>query len=97
MAKKQKTKEEKYENIRNLISESIVIGLLEYDKVKKKRRKGDSDLISTSEACKVRPESRVRKLIKAGYLKQKISGNTKTSTRFVSKKRLIDLDKLQNI
>jgi len=67
--------------------------LFEYEQYKKQRRsKKDPDLISTRQAYKLRGEGRVKKLIFLGLLPRTSSGRAKNSAKYVSKKRLFELD-----
>lgn len=61
---------------------------------KKKKRVMDSDLISTTEAYNLRGKARVTELITRGLLNRVSSGRAKNSPKYISKSRLIELDKL---
>lgn len=61
---------------------------------KKKKRVRDSDLISTTEAYNLRGKARVTELIMRGLLNRVSSGRAKNSPKYISKSRLIELDKL---
>lgn len=61
---------------------------------KKKKRVMDSDLISTTEAYKLRGKARVTELVNRGLLIRISSGRAKNSPKYISKSRLIELDKL---
>lgn len=61
---------------------------------KKKKRVMDSDLISTTEAYNLRGKARVTELIMRGLLNRVSSGRAKNSPKYISKSRLIELDKL---
>lgn len=59
---------------------------------KQGRSKKDTDLISTRRAYKLRGEGRVKELISRGLLCRTSSGRAKNSAKYVSKKRLFELD-----
>ena len=83
------------EKKKNLVKEAILEALYEYEQFKrKKRRNQDTDLISTSEAYRLRGRARVTQLILLGMLKQTSSGVAPNSVKYVSKKKLFDLDKV---
>jgi hypothetical protein len=83
------------QNLKQATKEAILEALYEYDEYKRKRvRNIDPDLISTREAYRLRGRSRVTHLIKLGLLKQITTGNNPTSVKYISKKKLLDLDKI---
>lgn len=85
----------KYEIFKNLIKDALLEAMYEFSDYKSKRkRKIDTDLISTSEAYRLRGRARVTRLIMLGMLKQTSSGNAKNSVKYVSKKKLYSLDKV---
>lgn len=59
-----------------------------------KKRNLDPDLISTTEAYKLRGKARVTELVNRGLLIRISSGRAKNSPKYISKSRLIELDKL---
>ena len=84
---------EDLELIRETTKQGFLEALFEYEQYKKQRRsKKDPDLISTSEAYRLRGRGRVNELIIRGLLPRTSSGNAKNSAKYVSKKRLFELD-----
>ncbi len=82
-------------NLKKAIKEALLEALYEYNEFKKiHKRNVDPDLISTSEAYRLRGRSRVTNLIKLGLLQQITTGTNKTSVKYISKKKLLDLDKI---
>ncbi|NDV68558.1 hypothetical protein [Dysgonomonas sp. 25] len=87
-------------NIKQAIKEAIleIIAEVMSEYIKgQPQRKGkniDPDLISTRQAYKLRGRSRVTHLINLGLLKQINTGTNATSVKYISKKKLISLDKV---
>ncbi len=90
------TKDEKLKGIiKDATKEAIKEAFIEFEQFKKKRRSTkDPDLISTTEAYNLRGRARVSQLILLGLLPQVSSGNSKNSAKYVSKKKLFQLDKV---
>lgn len=88
------------ENIKQAIKEAILEVVVEImseyvkDQPKKKTKNVDPDLISTRQAYKLRGRSRVTHLINLGLLKQINTGTNPTSVKYISKKKLLSLDKV---
>lgn len=87
--------EEKHEELKGVMIEAILEALYQFKEYgRKKKRQIDPDLVSTSEAYRLRGRARVTQLILNGLLKQTSSGNAPNSAKYVSKKKLFDLDKV---
>lgn len=87
--------EERKAKLKESIKEAVLEAMYEFDNYrKKKNRNQDIDLISTSEAFRLRGRARVTRLISLGLLKQTSSGVGRNSVKYVSKKKLFDLDKV---
>lgn len=85
--------DKKYTQLKSVFKESMLEAMYEFENYrKKKNRNQDVDLISTSEAWRLRGRARVTRLIALGLLRQTTSGVGKNSVRYVSKKQLFDLD-----
>lgn len=80
--------------LKEVIKEVISEVYAEQETIKKKRKVKDSDLISTTEAYNLRGKARVTELIMRGHLNRVSSGRAKNSPKYISKSRLIELDKL---
>lgn len=84
-----------YSNLKQAIKEAFSEAMSEYEQNKRnKRRNVDPDLISTREAYSLRGRSRVTHLIRLGLLKQITTGTNRTSVKYISKSKLLDLDKV---
>lgn len=87
--------QEHLEQLRETVKTAQLEALIEFDQYKKKKAKGkDPDLISTTEAYRLRGRARVDELLMRGLLKRFSSGRGKTSAKYVSKKKLFSLDKV---
>jgi len=87
--------ENKYEELKEVFTESMYAALRKFDDYQKGKKVSKySDMISTSEAERIKGRARVRQLIKLGLLKQTTSGVAKNSVKYVSRKQL---DKLDNV
>lgn len=81
------------EQIRQATKEGYLEALYEYEQYKKVRRSGKNpDLISTREAYKLVGEARVNELIKRGLITRQGSGRAPNSAKYMSKKRLLELN-----
>lgn len=81
------------ENLKEVLKQGFLEAMLEYETFKKKSKsRKDTDLISTSEAYRLRGRPRVEELIKQGLLQRTGSGRAKNSAKYVSKKKLLELD-----
>lgn len=66
--------------------------MFEYEQYKKQlKNKRDPDLISTNQAYKLFGEARVDELIARRLIVRQGSGRAKNSAKYMSKKRLIEL------
>lgn len=82
-----------FDGIKEATKQGVLEAMLEYKKYEKQANsKKDPDLISTRQAYKMRGEGRVKALIERGLLVRMCSGNASNSTKYVSKKRLLELD-----
>lgn len=95
--RKKKNLREKYPNIFLHLKEAVKDAQLEamyefreYER-KRKRRK-DTDLISKSQAYKLRSEKIVDNYIALGLLTVTTTGERRNSTQYVSKSKLLSLD-----
>lgn len=80
--------------LKDIIKEAISEINEEQKERKAKNRVMDADLISTTEAYRIRGKARVTELIMRGHLNRVSSGRAKNSPKYISKSRLIELDKL---
>lgn len=79
--------------IKEATKQGYLEAMFEYEEYKKQRKsKKDPDLISTRQAYKMRGEGRVKKLIARGLLTRTSSGRASNAAKYVSKKRLLELD-----
>lgn len=86
---------EQAEQLKDILKTAQYEAMIEFDQYKKKKAKGkDPDLISTTEAYRLRGRARVNELLIKGMLKQLSSGRGKTSAKYISKKKLFSLDKV---
>lgn len=83
------------EKIKEATKQGYLEAMFEYEQYKRDRRsKRDPDLISTREAYRLRGEARVNELIKQGLITRQGSGRAANSVKYMSKKRLLELDKV---
>ncbi len=81
--------EENHQDLKRVMIESILEALYQFKEYgRKRKRQIDPDLISTSEAYRLRGRARVTQLILNGLLKQTSSGVARNSVKYVSKKKL---------
>lgn len=79
--------------IKEATKQGYLEAMFEYEEYKKQRKsKKDPDLISTRQAYSLRGEGRVKELIMRGLLLRTSSGKASNSAKYVSKKRLFELD-----
>ena len=85
-------------NLKEVITEAVKEGvkeaILEYENSKNQKSNKNRDLISTNKAYQLRGRSRVDHLIRLGLLKQITTGTNPTSVKYISQKKLLDLDKV---
>jgi len=81
------------ENIREAVKQGTLEAMYAYEEFKKESKsKKSSDLISTTKAYKLIGRARVEELIARGLLQRVSSGRAKNSARYVSKKKLLELN-----
>ncbi|PXV66913.1 hypothetical protein CLV62_104174 [Dysgonomonas alginatilytica] len=84
-----------FDGFKEALKEGFLAAFYEYEEYKRKRKRNlDTDLISKSEAYTIRNRDRVEKLIELELLDQMTSSENPNSTIYISRKQLLELDKI---